>query len=174
MRKTREVTVVSEGRDQGKTFFLTEMAAEQQESWAFRAFGAMTRSGVDIPPEIIASGMAGLTMVGLKALFSAPWIEVHPLLTEMMDCVQWQSPELRAEGGDPLRRKLLPASDDIEEASTRIFLRDKVFELCTGFSIAGALLTGTSALQTLMDMALSTTLTSLESSEQSSQADLPL
>lgn len=133
-RKTKPVTITAEGRDKGKQYVLTEMPASQAEAWAFRAFGAMTRAGIDVPEEVVTSGMAGLAAIGLKAFLAAPWSDAEPLLAEMMACVQVQPDPSKPE----ILRKLI--EDDIEETATRVHLRDEVFALHTGFSIAGSLL----------------------------------
>jgi len=44
-RKTATVTISAEGRDKGKTFFLTEMSAERSEEWGERALLALVRGG---------------------------------------------------------------------------------------------------------------------------------
>jgi hypothetical protein len=134
-RKTETTVITAEGRDQGKHFVLTEMAASKAEAWAFRAFGAMTRSGVDIPEEIVTAGMVGLSAMGLKAFLASDWADVEPLLAEMMACVQFRPDPA---GQPQIVRPLI--EDDIEEPSTRAKLRDEVFKLHTGFSIAGSLL----------------------------------
>lgn len=130
MRKSATVRIDAEGRDQGKEFLITEMSAARAESWAMRAMGAMGRSGVAIPDDILAGGIVAFAAIGLKAFMSAPWSDVGPLLAEMMECVQSvQSAATRA-----------LVDDDIEEIGTRIKLRDEVLSLHVGFSLATALL----------------------------------
>ena len=135
-RKSKPVTIEAPGRDHGKRFIITEMPAAQAEAWAFRAMGAMARAGLDIPTGTMESGMAGFAMVGLKAFLAAPWEVVAPLLAEAMACVRVIMPAF------PDGRALVEDGngDDIEEVATRIKLRDEVFELHLGFSIATALL----------------------------------
>lgn len=133
-RKTEAVVITTGGRDQGKHYLLTEMPASKAESWAFRAFGAMARAGIDIPEEIVASGMVGLSALGLKAFLASDWADVEPLLADMMACVQ-----MRPDPDKPdILRTLI--EDDIEEPATRARLRDEVFKLHVGFSIADSLL----------------------------------
>lgn len=134
MRKTLEYTVTDEGRDQGRVYLLTEMPASQAEKWAARAFLAMARSGVEIPDNVAEYGLAGLAMVGLKALGGVSFELAEPLLDEMMRCVQ------RIE--DPTRRHMTRplVENDIEEISTRLQLRKAVFGLHVDFSEAGGAL----------------------------------
>lgn len=48
-RKEIYYTVEDKGRDQGKVFFIREMAASQAEWWAIRAGLAMAKNGVNLP-----------------------------------------------------------------------------------------------------------------------------
>ena len=132
-RKTKVVTVTTEGRDHGKKFLLTEMPATQAEKWAFRAFLALGKAGIEIPDEVRQAGMLGMTWVGLRALSRTDYRDAEPLMDEMMTCVQ----AIR----DPSRPALVfPLIEtDTEEILTITFLRDQVFELHTGFSV-GALI----------------------------------
>lgn len=128
MRKTEEWTA-TDGRDAGKRFLITEMSSAASERWARRALHCMGKSGVDIPPELLFAGMAAVAVIGLRALVAAPTVDVDALMDEMMDCVQIIEPALT--------RK--PTEDDIEEPLTIVRLRDEVFKLHTGFSLAGVL-----------------------------------
>lgn len=125
MRKTQTVTITAPGRDEGKTFLLTEMPASQAEQWAIRAVFAMGKSNVDIPMDAVYAGWAVVATVGLKALLGAPYDEARPLLDEMMACIQ----SVQESGTRPL------IESDIAEISTRMFLRDEVFRLHANFSI---------------------------------------
>lgn len=129
MRQTKEVTITAEGRDHGRKYLITEMTASQAERWAFRALSAMASAGYDLPPDFAAGGMAVISLIGLKSILSADFDKIEPLLGEMMDCVQ----SVQAAATRPL------VEDDIEEVATRVRLRDEVFELHVGFSIAAAL-----------------------------------
>lgn len=171
MRKSKEVKITGEAatnRDAGKVFFITEMACGPAEAWTYRAFGAMVRAGIDIPPEVIASGMAGLSMVGLKSFMAAPWSDVESLLADLMTCVRVQTEIEDKENGGFVKRALNDRgdeNDDIEEIGTRVRLRDEVFELHTGFSIADTLLSGVSAVMKTMFPDLLDTPTPGEQSE---------
>lgn len=129
-RKISTVTIEAEGRDKGSVFVLTEMSAAAAEDWAWRAVGVVARTGVPLPDDADqAGGMLVMAALGFQAFLKGPWDEVKPLLNEMFDCVQ-------------IKRGEMPQtlhSQDIEDVATRVFLRDRVFELHTGFSLASVL-----------------------------------
>lgn len=131
MRKEKYVTIDAEGRDKGKMFFIKEMPASQAERWAFRAFQALARTGADLPDTVAGSGMAGIAVVGLKALGTMPYLEAVELMEEMFSCIRIVRDKNHPETAFPLME------EDIDEISTRLFLRGEVFELHTGFSFAG-------------------------------------
>lgn len=131
-RKTKVVRIEAAGRDQGKSFLITELPASQAERWATRALMAMAKTGVDIPEGIENAGMAGLASIGLRALASIPYEDAEPLLATMFECVKFVSPT-----HPEVSRYLI--EDDIEEVGTRLQLRREVLELHTGFSFTDAL-----------------------------------
>lgn len=134
-RKTKIYHVASAGRDTGKHFLITEMPASQAERWAQRALMAMGKAGVEMPDDFANSGLAGIAVLGMKAIAGMPFADAGPLLDEMMRCVQFiPSPDQAL-----LARPLI--EDDIEEVTTRLALRSEVIELHTGFSITAALVT---------------------------------
>lgn len=126
MRKTSEITINVEGRDKGKVFLITEMSAFKAEKWAARALLAVTHGGLQIPPEMLKSGMQAMAVLGLKMLSNLQWETAEPLLDEMMSCVQVKETAVVRD----------VTEDDIEEAATILKLRDEVFKLHTGFSFA--------------------------------------
>ena len=132
-RKTKTIVVSADNRDKGKTFFVTEMPAMSAEKWATRALSAMARSGIELPAEVMNAGIAGIVVIGAKALLSVDFVEAEPLLDEMMACVQFVPDPSKP---DVLRRV---HDDDIEEVSTILLLRNEVIELHLGFSIAAGL-----------------------------------
>jgi hypothetical protein len=123
MRKTADITITAEGRDVNKVFRITEMAASQAEDWAIRAIMAIAKGGLEIPDGIPQS-LAGIAILGFKALATADYATAKPLLDEMMGCVQIVT-------SSGAVRKLM--EEDIEEIATRIQLRKEVFEVHTGF-----------------------------------------
>jgi hypothetical protein len=111
------------------------MPAGQVERWAFRVFLALNKSGVDIPEEIVESGLAGLASYGLKAISGLRFEDAEPLLEEMMTCIQIRP--------DPKQPDVLRSlwEEDIEEVATRLRLRSEVFKLHVSFSEPGGGLT---------------------------------
>lgn len=126
MRKTKNITIDEDNRDHGKIFLLTEMPALDAERWATRAFLALSRSGVDIGDIDPSTGMAGIAILGIKALAGVHHDEAFFLMDEMFRCIQIVEQSIT-------RR---PTADDIEEVSTLFRLRKEVFSLHTGFSLS--------------------------------------
>lgn len=131
-RKVRDVTIAAEGRDHGKVFRLTELAAAAAEKWAMRAFLALARSGVEVPDNLAAAGLPGLAAVGFRAFTMMSFADAEPLLDEMFGCITRV-----VDPAKPVFARAL-VEDDIEEVATRVFLRGEVIELHTGFSPAAA------------------------------------
>ena len=124
----KEASFIAEiGRDKGKAFHLTEMPATKAENWAIKALLAVGNSGLEIPENLAAQGMAGLLAVGYMNLLKIPFEAAKPLLDEMMDCVQFvPSPSIK--------RPLI--DDDIEEVQTRLLLRKAVWNLHMDFFLS--------------------------------------
>jgi hypothetical protein len=133
-RKTKTVTITAEGRDKGRTYFLTEMPARRSEKWAARAMMAIARSSIYIPDEIQNMGMAAIATIGLRALAGVDFEkDFEPLMDEMMECVAMQPDASNPQIIRPL------IEDDTEEVATLWTLKEAILELHTGFSIAGTL-----------------------------------
>lgn len=137
-RKVKEFVVTAEGRDKGKTFILTEMPADQAERWALRALLALQAAGVTLPDGFEATGMAGVAYAGLTALNRIKYEDVGPLLTEMLGCIKY-----RHKPGQDAQHLLAGEECQVEEVATLLTLRREIFELHTGFSLAGKLPTTT-------------------------------
>lgn len=126
-RKTIDFTVTTEGRDLGKVFRIVEMPASQSERWGLRTMNAMSKALGGFPPGLLASGMQGLTAVGISAFARAHWDEIEPLMNEMFTCIQ-----IVPNPANPgVVRPLI--EDDVEEVSTRVLLRQEVLDLHLGF-----------------------------------------
>lgn len=141
MRKTKIVTIPIDpkdtpedkiNRDAGKSYFVKEMPATQAERWAFRVVQALIRTGAEVSDYIAGAGMAGLAHIGLRAFANMPYHEATDLMDEMFQCITIIRDKSHPEMTFPL------LEEDIEEVSTRFLLRTEVFELHTGFSLAGA------------------------------------
>lgn len=135
-RKTAIVTISAEGRDKGKKFLITEMPASKAERWGHRALLALARTGIEIPDNVMQSGIAGMAAMGIDSLVRGgpDYVEVEPLLNEMMQCVSV------IRGTDPKNLDMatpLFEDDDIEEVATRLLLRAEVWKLHTDFLSPG-------------------------------------
>ncbi len=139
MRRTRSITIegarseVPGHRDDGKTFIVTEMPADQAERWALRAILALGNAGIEVPENLEEAGFAGLAMLGYQALNRLRFEDAESLLDEMMLCVQYQHAP-----NQPLQKIYAGEESQIEEVKTRLILRKAVFELHTDFLLAGA------------------------------------
>lgn len=145
-RRTTEITIDAEGRDKGKRFLLTEMAADATERWANRALLAFANAGGRLPDGILDTGAAGLDLslrslmvVGLRSLSGLSFDEIDPLLKEMVSCMEYQPP-----GNAPLQPIILGENSQIEEVSTWYKLRGELIDLHLGFSLADAISTSDS------------------------------
>lgn len=125
MRRT-EIVEITEGRDAGKKFMITEMSAEAAEWWAFRALQAIAGADAELN---LQSPLADMAAQGIKALAKVHPDQAKPLLDEMMGCVKILV---------PATQKPRPLLDgDIEDVKTRFMLRKAVVELHLGFSTGG-------------------------------------
>lgn len=128
-RRTREVKIPgvrSEqpgARDNGKTFYLTEMPASQGERWGIRALALLIRSGVELPDEVAEGGLQAVAALGWRMFGALAFDDIEPLLEEMFACVQIKEPAII--------RDL--TESDIEEIMTRVRLRSEVWKLHTDF-----------------------------------------
>lgn len=140
MRKTRVIKIDAEGRDKGKSFLINEMPAVRTEKWATRAFLALARAGIDVPDDIVARGIAGIAMIGLKMLSGVTFADAEPLLDEMIGCVSFLPDDRNPDVVRPLMIEI-----DINEPGTIFKLRAEVFALHTGFFSFADLLTWVSS-----------------------------
>ena len=141
MRKTLTYTA-SAGRDAGKIFLITEMAARPAHKWATRALFAVMNAGLEVPDEYKDAGFAGLAAVvssgdtQLLAMFIRTLGKLDvavamPLLDELLDCV-----EIIPDPSNPnVKRKMW--DEDIEEVSTIFALQKEVLVLHMGFFTGG-------------------------------------
>lgn len=134
-RKTTTLTIPAgdDNRDAGKKFLITEMSAAKAERWATRGFLKLAKSGIDIGDIGATPSMAAIAVLGFRALGKLDPEDLEPLLDEMFTCVQYV-PELE---GAPLQAIRDGDNSQIEEVTTRLAIRKAVFELHTGFSLAG-------------------------------------
>lgn len=136
MRKTEVFVVTSEGRDKGKQFLITEMPAMKAERWAFRAMLCLTHANVELPDGAATGGMAAFAEAGLRAMNSLSFEEARPLLDEMWECVQVIPDPKNPAFTRPLQINELEG-DDLEEVTTILQLRERIFRLHTDFFFKG-------------------------------------
>lgn len=165
------------GRDHelGRTFLLKEWSAARAEKWAIRAGLALNRGGnTQIPMQWSGVGWEGLAVLGINAFLGGGMVadEIIPILDELLECVTViRDPKARDAANKIIATPLM--DDEIEEIITRGWLRSEVFELHSGFSVAGALSTWFSKVMTRRPEATSDTQTSpprLDSASTETQA----
>lgn len=117
-----------QGRDHGKSFLLTEMSAWDATMFAAKALLLLTNSGASVPDS--TTGMAGLAVAGMQALEKLSFIQIRPLLEEIIQCAQY----VHKPGHPPQ-----DARENIEEVATYMTLFRAAFVLHTGFSGAGSI-----------------------------------
>jgi hypothetical protein len=161
-----------EGRDKGGVFELEEMPAFQACEWFIRAGQLLARSGTDIPAEIGQHGATGFVALGVGALISgigkAPWVEVKPLLDELLSCVK----SYTAPGAQAAIGVWSVIVTQIQEPTTFLQLYEEILSLLVGFSIAAAISTYAMRAVAIISRAIGETIpTSQEKSDSSSEAD---
>ena len=111
------------------------MPATKAEDWAIRAMLALANANVDIPEGAFQLGMAALAEIGLKKLFAVDAVQMKPLLTELMECVEFvpnpQKPQVKVTY--PL------FESQVEEVKTLLTLKWEVLKLHLDFSLADGL-----------------------------------
>ena len=131
-RKSITYTVDAEGRDKGKQFLITEMAATKAEDWAIRAMLALGSANVEIPSGALQLGMAALAQIGFMKMFAVSPERMKPMLSELMECV-----ELIPNPKKPQVKISYPALESqIEEIKTLLVLKWEVLKLHMDFSSA--------------------------------------
>lgn len=137
--RTQQFTITDAGRDKGKVFVLTEMAARPAHRWATRVLFAAMNSGADVPDDMAGAGMAGIAALAIKALAKIPYEVAEPMLDELLLCVQFMP-----EPGKPNVVRAL-FDGDVQEASTFFRLQKEVVTMHVAPFISGATSTTASA-----------------------------
>ena len=131
-RRTKQVPIIADegsgNRDRGKVFHLQEMSARDAEDWGTRALLALTSAGAEVPDDFQGASMSALATMGVQALSNLKYQDVKPLWDQMFECVRIIP--------DPRQPQIIRdlVDDDIEEVSTRLFLRKEIVELHVNFS----------------------------------------
>lgn len=169
-RKTQIITVTSDGRDKGKSFLITEFPPRRAEAWAYRALSSVARSGqsgldAETMDAIRDTGMAAVAALGLRAITSLPYDDAQPLLDEMIEAVSFVPDKSKIDKSTMAPYSRFLTDDDIEEVATVLQLRDEVFKLHTGFSVAAFLSQlGSAAKQAIAPKGIPTSPSSSETS----------
>lgn len=154
-RKTKTV-LATFGRDDGKSFLITELSATQGDAWANKTLSAAAQGGVDVRnmefqkiaeimningegkkaieegrPVDIVGGMLELANLSITALGN---IE-YEVLQEQLDTLIERCVQVLPSGGIP--RPLLSIDDEIEEIATLWLLRKEAFTLHVDFLAQG-------------------------------------
>ena len=144
-RKTKTVTIES-GRDEGKSFLITEMPVTKADKWANTALLAMMRGGVDVGNINFASiqgtitgdsidptgGMLELARISIAGLGNVTEQVGQELLDQLIDdCVQVVS-------SAGVTRPLLSVDEEIEDLKTLWVLRKEAFLLHIDFLAEGS------------------------------------
>jgi hypothetical protein len=122
MRKIITITI-DEGRDKGKKFKLTEWSAVQTERWIMRAVFGLGKAGVELPPEVLQLGAAGIAYAIATQATKMPSRLGIRLSNELMECVQIVE--------TAITRSLV--DEDIEDVSTLLKLKSEVLKMTFGF-----------------------------------------
>lgn len=131
-RKELKYTVTGNDRDTGKLFVITEMSTRRGHAWATRLLFAVMNSGIDVSPQMLNAGVAGLAVMGLMSLRKMPYDVAQPLLDEMLEGIEI-IPDVSKQN---IKRALIP--DDIEEVATMFKLQHAVWDLHTEPFTSGA------------------------------------
>lgn len=126
--KTKTITI-EKGRDEGKTFVITEMPITKADNWAMRALFAIANGGIDIEGINPNMGMLGMAQVAIKALSGIKPDVGIPLLDELLECVQ-----VLPSGGNA---RALIVDSDIKDLSTMFTLRKEALAIHIDFLTQG-------------------------------------
>lgn len=147
-RKTKTL-VIDSGRDQGKSFLITEMPVTRADKWANTALLAMLRGGVDVgnvnfgliadtigvgdAPKIDPmGGMLELARITIAGLGNVTETVGQELLDQLInDCAQ-----VISSGG--VVRQMLSIDDEIEDLKTLWMLRKESLLLHIDFLADGS------------------------------------
>lgn len=122
MRKEKELTI-SEGRDAGKTFKITEMSAVQMDRWATKALCLVGKSGNSVIELFNKMNTGGM----LEVLGSLGYDEVEPLMEELLGCCAFEK------DGAFVQMKGTMVDSVIEDWTTIFRLKKEALDLNLGF-----------------------------------------
>lgn len=122
MRKEKEITI-TEGRDAGKTFKITEMSATQADRWATKALCLVGKSGcsiIDLFNKISTGGI-------LNVLGDLGYDGAEPLMEELLNCCSFKK------DGVDVQMKGAMVDSVIEDWTTIFKLRKEALDLTINF-----------------------------------------
>ncbi|WP_432784676.1 hypothetical protein AAEX37_01954 [Oligella sp. MSHR50489EDL] len=130
MARKEKTYTVEGGRDDGKTFLITEMPVIKADAWATRVLFAIAKSGIDTAGINPNGGMLEMVKVAITTIGNIDHDEGYPLLNELLDCVQ-----IIPSGGTPRK---LNIDSDIQEVRTLMMLRKESLMLHLDFLDIGS------------------------------------
>lgn len=133
MLRTKMVEI-SNGRDKGKKFIVTEMDAWKAEYWAIRALSGMARAGYNLS-QVLAVGAQTLEKLAQFSLASLLVIEQN--LQDELSAELIENTEVLLPDGN--KRKLL--TEDVLDGGTLMELRTASFLLLVDHFTGGSLTT---------------------------------
>ncbi|MEY0216857.1 hypothetical protein AB7W58_20970 [Providencia rettgeri] len=126
--KSKTITI-EKGRDEGKTYLITEMPISKADNWAMRALFAIANGGVDLESVNPNMGMLGMANVAIKALAGIDPKVGIPLLDELLECVQ-----VVPSGGNA---RALLLDSDVKDLTTMFTLRKEALAIHLDFLVQG-------------------------------------
>lgn len=122
MRKEKEITI-TEGRDAGKTFKITEMSATQADRWATKALCLVGKSGCSIVELFNKISTGGI----LNILGDLGYDGAEPLMEELLNCCSFKK------DGVDVQMKGTMVDSVIEDWTTIFRLRKEALDLTINF-----------------------------------------
>ena len=122
MRKEKEITI-TEGRDAGKTFKITEMPATQADRWATKALCLVGKSGCSIIDLFNKMSNGGI----LNVLGDLGYDGAEPLFEELLNCCSFK------QDGVYVQMKGSMIDSVIEDWTTIFRLRKEAYDLTMNF-----------------------------------------
>ena len=117
-------------RKRGKTFYIEEWPASRADNWIMRLAFTFNKGGGELPMDLRSIGWEGVAIIGINTFLRGnvdPAVMI-PIADELMECVTIVEPKAT--------RSLV--ENDIEDFSTRLWLKGQVLKLTFGFFLPAA------------------------------------
>jgi hypothetical protein len=160
-RKVKVVVIETPGRDRGKAFRITEMAALRAERWAVRAFHLIMKAGGQADGYVPGAGWEQLALAGFNSFGKIDPDVAQPLWDELLTCVS----KVENPNYPDVVRPLVES--DMSEVATIVQLKLEAFNIHANFSTAAGIPTSTQAAMTSPEPRSPSTPTSPQSSAPS-------